>query len=77
MAEILKISQPAYCMLETGASWPSFDVIEQTIEVFNVSFKRFREYHRCRKSFFKGATTRKSDGTARQERTVRRRAVAS
>lgn len=55
MAEILKISQPAYHLLEVGTSWPSFEVIENTMEAFNVPFKRFREYHHERKGILKGA----------------------
>lgn len=58
MAEILKVSQPAYSMLESGLSWPSFEVIENTMEAFNVSFKRFREYYHERKSCFEGTATK-------------------
>lgn len=54
MAEKLNISQPAYCQLETGASWPSFEVIESTMELWNVPFKRFREYYTERKGILKG-----------------------
>tara|TARA_Y100001937_G_scaffold70639_1_gene96138 strand:- start:676 stop:924 length:249 start_codon:yes stop_codon:yes gene_type:complete len=50
MAEILNITQPAYSHLETGSSWPSFEVIENMMEAFNVPYKRFREYYRERKS---------------------------
>lgn len=49
MAEILKITQPAYHYLEIGNSWPSFEVISNTMEAFNVPFKRFREYYSQRK----------------------------
>ena len=57
MAEILKITQPAYFYLETGSSWPSFEVIENTMEAFNVPYKRFREYYRERKSRIEGSLT--------------------
>ena len=60
MAEKLNISQPAYSMLEAGSSWPSFEVITQTMESFSVPFKKFREYYRLRKSSLERATTRQN-----------------
>ena len=58
MAEILDISQPAYHHLERGDSWPSFEVISNTMEAFNVPFKRFREYYTERKREIEGAATK-------------------
>lgn len=58
MAEILNITQPAYSYLETGSSWPSFEVIENTMEAFNVPYKRFREYYRERKSRIERSSSR-------------------
>tara|TARA_Y100001937_G_scaffold13127_1_gene17137 strand:+ start:4754 stop:5011 length:258 start_codon:yes stop_codon:yes gene_type:complete len=60
MAEKLKVSQPAYSLLERGKSWPTFEVIEQTMEAFNVPFKRFREYNRERKNIIAKIITRKN-----------------
>ncbi len=57
MAAKLKISQPSYSFLEMGKSWPSFEVIEQTMEVFNVPYARFREYYRARKKNAQRSTT--------------------
>jgi len=41
----IELTPGAYHHLEQGNTWPSFGTVLKTMEVFNVSIERFREYY--------------------------------
>lgn len=64
----INVTPGAFHHLEHGNTWPSFGTVLKTMEVFDVSIERFREYYIERARFIKENNIKPLRGAASKER---------